>query len=660
MAKITPECPVCKRKNVIEKSHFTLGTKRFITLNCNHTYTEDMVGESKEDSIILKDGRNLYPFQVEGVHFIERSNFRAQISDEMGLGKTIQAIGAINLHFEELKPILIVVKASLTYNWFKEILSGTGRISQIFESGDNLIPGVEIVLISFDTLSPRERKNKTTGVTRTDRSNLDKILAYKAKTLIIDECQMMKNHNAKRTQAIRDVVRNKVKVTDKPISELERNSKTRSVEMIASDLMKWHGITPNFKLLIGDMDPNILGMTKCRVEGEGKIVGEIVLSTRHILYDSIDEIIETILHEIAHAITPGAGHVNLWKETSLSIGGNGDRIAYCNGTVNLDEERSSPTVKHIISLSGTPIKNNALEYFPILNLLRPEMFPSQDHFERNYVDYYWSGKGYKAGGLKYPENFLSKTKDFIIRRMRKEVLPDLPLISRDYKYYPMSDKVKQAYGKRVKELSNFLDEERDSNFQIDLLAMLGILRHLTGLAKIEPVLEFTLDFIENDENHPKITIFHHHIDVGDVVEKKLIESGIGIARILSSQDSETRLDKIEEFRSNPAIQVLLVPTLAGGEGINLQFCSHAIIMEREWNPANEEQAEGRFSRIGSTSDKIQVTYPVATGTIDEYFAEIVERKREIVGLSLDGKSDSWDHSSIMLELAEKVVSKWSF
>ena len=191
---------------------------------------------------------------------------------------------------------------------------------------------------------------------------------------------------------------------------------------------------------------------------------------------------------------------------------------------------------------------------------------------------------------------------------------------------------------------------------MDLLAMLGILRHLTGLAKIEPVIEHTLDFIENSENSPKLTIFHHQIDVGDIVEKKLLESGLKVSRIVSSQDSETRLDKIDEFKdSNP---ILLVPTLAGGEGINLQFCSHAIIMEREWNPANEEQAEGRFSRIGSEAEKIQVTYPVATGSIDEYFAEIVERKREIVGKSLDGIAPTWDSSSIMLELAEKVVNKW--
>jgi len=489
-----------------------------------------MIGVSDQEHYTLKDGRGLYPFQVTGKKFIESSNFRCQISDEMGLGKTIQAVAAINDHFEDLKPIIIVVKASLTYNWFKEILSGTGRISQIFESGDTLIPGVEIVLISFDTLSPRTRLNKKTGITRTDRSNLDKIIAYSPKTLIIDECQMMKNHEAKRTNAIRELVRHKV-----------------------------------------------------------------------------------------------------------------------------GEENS---VKHIISLSGTPIKNNALEYFPILNLLRPEMFPSLHHFESNYVDYYWNGKSYKAGGIRNPERFLEKTSDFIIRRTRKEVLPDLPSITRDYKYYPLSDEVRKEYGKRVKDLSNFLDEERGTDFQVNLLAMLGILRHLTGLAKIEPTIEYTLDFIENDENHPKIVIFHHHIDVGDVVEIKLKELGIKTLRIKSSQDSMERENQIDQFRSNPDIPVLIIPTLAGGEGINLQFCSHAIIMEREWNPANEEQAEGRFSRIGSTSSSILVNYPVATGTIDEYFAEIVERKREIVGVSLDGKSDSWDHSSIMLELAEKVVNKW--
>jgi SNF2 family DNA or RNA helicase len=293
------------------------------------------------------------------------------------------------------------------------------------------------------------------------------------------------------------------------------------------------------------------------------------------------------------------------------------------------------------------------------------MFPSLSNFERLYVDYYFQGNSYKPGGLKYPEEFKQKTRDFIIRRTREEVMPELPKIQRDFKFYELGQEVRKAYNSKVKKLDEFLRDsidEKSPDFYTELIAHLSILRHITGIAKIAPVLEFVDEFVLNETNgeEKKLVIFHHHVDVGDLLSAKLDELlGAGkTLRITSADSSETRLDKIEQFRSGDS-RILLIPTLAGGEGINLQFCSSAVILEREWNPANEEQAEGRFSRIGSTAKSVSITYPTATGTIDEYFAEIVERKRQIVGEALDGeKKATWDNSSIMLELANIVVKKW--
>lgn len=660
MSKIISECPICKKKNVIEKSHSDLGGSRFIDLSCNHTYIEKLVSKTTLDEIILNDGRKLYPFQVDGVKFIENSNFRCQISDEMGLGKTIQVIGAVNLHYEELVPILFIVKASLTYNWFREIYLGTGRMAQVYEPGVDLIPGIKMLIVSYDTITPRE---KTIGkdefgekITRLDETNLNILKGFRPKTIVLDEVQAIKNTQAKRTNAVREIVRD---VEVREIKFVEPNTeRVKKFESIAKDLMKYHGIIDRFELKFKKDKNNILGICRCRVTGEGIITGDIILSASHIESDPDDDIIETILHEIAHAITPGAGHIGIWRDTCKSIGGDGEAKKYCQGTEDLTKVKEKID-KHVISLSGTPIKNNALEYFPILNLLKPQMFPSLRYFEDNYIDYYSYGKGSRPGGLRDPEGFIESTKDFIIRRLRSEVLPDLPKIQRDYKYYELSDKVRLAYGKRVKELEKFLDENEDDHgfeYTTNLLAHLARLRHVTGIAKVEPAIEYSLDYIESANGSSKLVIFHHHVDVGDLLELKLGESGSKIVRMKSSDDSESRLSKIDEFKDSG--NIFLVPTLAGGEGINLQFCNHAMLLEREWNPANEEQAEGRFSRIGSEFQSVQVVYPIATGTIDEYFAELVEMKRSSVKASLDGMITDWNESEIMRELAEKVVKKW--
>jgi SNF2 family DNA or RNA helicase len=193
--------------------------------------------------------------------------------------------------------------------------------------------------------------------------------------------------------------------------------------------------------------------------------------------------------------------------------------------------------------------------------------------------------------------------------------------------------------------------------QGELIGHLQILRHITGLAKIEPVLDYVSEYIEEGNGESKITIFHHHKDVGEILFMKLSEMfPEKVIRMTAEDNSEVRMNKIEDFKNRA--QILIAPTLACGEGINLQFCSHAIILEREWNPANEEQAEGRFSRIGSEASSILVNYPTATGTIDEFFAELVEQKRAAVTQTLDGIEVNWNESSVLKELAAIVVKKW--
>lgn len=113
-------------------------------------------------------------------------------------------------------------------------------------------------------------------------------------------------------------------------------------------------------------------------------------------------------------------------------------------------------VKHVIALSGTPIKNNALEYFPILNILRPTMYPRFSNFQMNECDTYFDGDKFKAGGLRYPQDFMNKTKDFIIRREMKDVKDELPSpqdpITRNFSFHNMAEEVAKMYEESLKEM----------------------------------------------------------------------------------------------------------------------------------------------------------------------------------------------------------------
>ena len=472
---------------------------------------EEFVNEVTEESL---KGQTAYPYQADGVLFCERANGRALILDEMGLGKTIQAL--LYLRRSRTYPCVIFCKPSLTQNWMKECLNWVGieHIPWIITSG-KIPPGMGIYICSIDMAFKKRDEISQLGI----------------KLIIIDELQNMKNMEAKRTFAIRN---------------------------IAS---------------IGN--------------GEGE------------------------------------------------------------------------QVEHIIGLTGTPIKNRATEFFPALNMVRPDLFPSEADFIHRWTRVVWikdeskrQGGTYKEGGIRDLADFKKYTEDFVIRRLRADVLPDLPSVARHNRFVDMSQKNKEVYAKMHMKLEKFmLEKEGEIRFQdySTILSYISNMRQITALAKVEFAVEYIEEFLESSDS--KITVFtHHHLAI-DYLVKLLNEKKIPYLRYRSKDD----YDQIEKFNKPGGPRPLLASTQSAGEGLNLQYqCHHCIFMERQWNPAIEEQAEGRFTRIGSEAEKVDATYLIALGTIDEWMTELIEFKRVSANVEKEGE---YFKDQTTLQIAQTLIKK---
>lgn len=318
-------------------------------------------------------------------------------------------------------------------------------------------------------------------------------------------------------------------------------------------------------------------------------------------------------------------------------------------------------VEHILCLSGTPIKNNAGEYFTVLNLLRPRKFPYYAEYIRKYCDAYDSGWGYKVGGLKNADWFQEDTKDFIIRRTWDEVDPEMPRVARNFFHVELDKKYEKIYQQQQEEMEEQYLKEQEEGLPSNPIALMAKLRHTVGFNKVEPTVEFVQDFIL--DTNKKIVIFTHHLDVTEVLKSQLqhmlVENNLPNIIVEHIKAGEAGVEAVARFESNPNARIAVASTLAAGEGLNMQFCSDIIIMERQWNPANEEQVEGRIKRIGQESKSLNGTYMIASGTIDEYFTELVEQKRAIMASTLDNKTIAWDENSLMKDLLEIVIAKGS-
>lgn len=317
----------------------------------------------------------------------------------------------------------------------------------------------------------------------------------------------------------------------------------------------------------------------------------------------------------------------------------------------------------VIGLSGTPIEKHAGEYFVGLNLVRPDLFGNQSQFNIRHCEIN-SATG-KIGGLKDPERFKELTQDFIIRFKREEVMPDLPKVFRQFRLAELQGGELEAYIKVVKEFQEASEDPEVNLSQTDILGYLSRMRHITGIAKVDAACDFIEEFLL--ESDRKLVVFLHHKQAAIMLEAKLravMKEGAFTPPLMftSLLDMNMRSAMIEEFK-RPENRIMLASTQAIGEGTNLQFCSDCLIMERQWNPSTEEQAEGRFPRPGSTADKINAHYLIAAGTIDDFLTEIIEAKRRNVTQTLDGVEIAWDETSIIAQLSKalstKGLKRWS-
>ena len=342
----------------------------------------------------------------------------------------------------------------------------------------------------------------------------------------------------------------------------------------------------------------------------------------------------------------------------------------CQAIKNPDSARTqcvrkiAKEVPNIIPLSGTFWKNRGSEAFVTCNLLDPKMFWSYESFRRNEVSYYYDGYKEKEGGLR--KGFMDKIKHIAIRRERTQVMPELPLINRTRIVCEVPKHAREVYEQEeaalIKDYNDAVmgGEENSLINQASMMHHLMVMRQIVGIAKVPSTLEYAQEFME--ETDRKLAIFVHHIQCGEMIYEEMkkwcAENDCPEPLQLSaSMDSALRNEVAEKFNS-PHYRLLVASTLASGEGLNLQTCSDCIMHERQWNPANEEQAEGRFIRIGQTANSVNAIYVHGDDTVDTHLNEIVERKRVNFHASMNkGEMPTWNQNDVIKQLVESIASK---
>lgn len=285
------------------------------------------------------------------------------------------------------------------------------------------------------------------------------------------------------------------------------------------------------------------------------------------------------------------------------------------------------------ALTGTPIENSLSELWSIFDFCMKGYLYSYPKFKDNYE--IPIVKDDDKNAIKKLE---SQVKPFILRRIKKDVLKELPLKTETVLYSSMEEeqrKIYEAYLLKAKdEMKNLLD---NSNFEKNKLQILSLITRLRQIC-CHPSLFLSnytgtsskmiqcLDILNNAilSGH-KVLLFSQFTSMLDILKKELDESSIPYMELTGKTKSDKRLEMVNKFNTENDVKVLLISLKAGGTGLNLIGADIVIHFDPWWNISVQNQATDRAHRIGQKKN-VQVFKLITENTIEEKIEKLQERK----------------------------------
>lgn len=310
-----------------------------------------------------------------------------------------------------------------------------------------------------------------------------------------------------------------------------------------------------------------------------------------------------------------------------------------------------------LALTGTPIENRLSELWSIFDFLMPGFLYSYHRFRRDMEIPIVS-----AGDENKMERLQRMIRPFVLRRLKRDVLKDLPEKIEENVFTKLEGEQLSLYRAHVQKIKVMLKKQDDADFakkKIELLAELTRLRQICcdpalifegyhgGSAKTETCMELISGALQGGH---KILLFSQFTTMFDHLRERFEKSGISYYMLTGSVNKEKRLQMVEDFNRDDT-QVFCISLKAGGTGLNLTAADIVIHYDPWWNVAVQNQATDRAYRIGQ-KNVVTVYKLVTEGTIEEKIIEMQEKKQQLADDVLKGAGIESFSREELLELLD--------
>ena len=288
-----------------------------------------------------------------------------------------------------------------------------------------------------------------------------------------------------------------------------------------------------------------------------------------------------------------------------------------------------------IGLTGTPVENSFIDLWCIADCLYPKILGLLKNFHEKYIQ-----RPKESAGQEIQNQLFNKRPPFILRRMKKDILKDLPKRKVIIKEENMSNGQKDAYSEIIRKAKN--REYSNSLQALQLLKRFSIYvqdcfegsdeEFIQSGAKLRALFDILEEINRKNE---KVLIC--------IVDKRLqmkikaicdARWNLKVSVINGDMIGDRREQTVENFGNTDGFNIMIISPRAGGVGLNIVSANHIIHLERWWNPAVEDQSNDRIFRIGQRRP-VFVYYPLAvhpdykTESFDIVLHNLLDRKRRI-------------------------------
>lgn len=290
--------------------------------------------------------------------------------------------------------------------------------------------------------------------------------------------------------------------------------------------------------------------------------------------------------------------------------------------------------KHRFALTGTPIENTLSELWSIFDFVMPGFFGRYRQFEECYEK-----PILRDHDSVQMQKLRRKIRPFVLRRMKKEVLTELPDKIETRRMAEMGAKQRKIYESYLARIQMELagdEENTPSGNRMQVLAALTRLRQICchpatfasnyhgGSGKLDLLMEQLPDILEGGHS---VIVFSQFTSMLSIIAHELKQRNIPFFYLAGSTSAQERKREVKEFNRGE-VKVFLISLKAGGTGLNLTGADTVIHFDPWWNPAVEDQATDRAYRIGQKK-KVQVIKYVMKDSIEEKIYELQKRKKQL-------------------------------